>query len=254
MRLKDRVAIITGSAQGLGKAYAFALSAEGAKVVVADVQDKRAEDTAHEIRESGGDALAVKVDVSREDRTLEMARVTAETYGGIDILVNNAALSAELPQKSIMETTLEEWNRVMLVNVGGMFLCSKAVFPYMKTRGKGKIINISSGTFFRGFMAGPGMLHYVSSKGAVIGFTRQLARELGEHKISVNCVSVGLTTSEAVTDAFDAKILDSYAASRCFKRWQVPQDLVGTIVFFASDDSDFVTGQTLLVDGGTNFN
>jgi 3-oxoacyl-[acyl-carrier protein] reductase len=253
MRLQDRVAIITGAAQGLGKAYAFGLVSEGARVVVVDIQEKRAEDTAREIRESGGDAIAVKVDVSSEQDTLEMARITAEKYGGIDILVNNAALSADLPRKSFMETTLEEWNRVMLVNVGGPFLCSKAVFPYMKARGKGKIINISSGTFFRGF-PGPAMLHYVSSKGAVIGFTRQLARELGDYKISVNCVSVSLTTTEAVTDSFETGILDAYAAARCFKRWQAPQDLLGAIIFFASDDSDFVTGQTLLVDGGMNFN
>jgi NAD(P)-dependent dehydrogenase (short-subunit alcohol dehydrogenase family) len=253
MKLEGRVAIITGAAQGLGRAYAFGLSREGANVVIVDILSKRAEDTAREIRESGGEAIALTVDVTSEEATIDMARITTEKYGGIDILVNNAALSAELPRKSFMDTSLEEWNRVMLVNVGGPFLCSKAVFPYMKARGKGKIINISSGTFFRGF-PGAAMLHYVSSKGAVIGFTRQLARELGDYKISVNCVSVGLTASEGAVGSFQSDVMDAYAASRCFKRWQMPEDLLGTIVFFASDDSDFITGQTLIVDGGTNFN
>ena len=153
-----------------------------------------------------------------------------------------------------MDITLEEWNRVMAVNVAGIFLCSKAVFPYMRSREKGKIINISSGTFFRG-SPGPitGMLHYVASKGAVIGFTRQLARELGDYDICVNCVSPGLTASEGVLKSIPAETLDALAAGRCFKRREMPEDLVGTIIFLASDDSDFITGQTINVDGGGSF-
>lgn len=250
MRLKGRVAIVTGSAQGLGKAFAVRLANEGARIVVADVLDQQIEATALEIRQSGGEAMGVKVDVSDERNTLELARVTAEKYGGIDILVNNAALFARGPMTPFMEITFEEWNRVMAVNVGGMFLCSKAVFPYMKTRKKGKIINISSGTFWTGTH---GMLHYVASKGAVIGLTRQLAREVGEYGICVNCVTPGLTASEGVVSSFAKETLDDRASKRCIGRWEMPEDLVGTVSFLASDDSDFITGQTINVDGGLVF-
>jgi NAD(P)-dependent dehydrogenase (short-subunit alcohol dehydrogenase family) len=250
MKLKGKIAIVTGSAQGIGKVFALGLAHEGASVVVSDILDQRAEDTAVEIRESGGEATAIKSDVSNEKSTVELAQATMEKYGAIDILVNNAALSAGLPMKPFTDITLEEWNQVMLVNAGGMFLCAKAVFPYMKAVGKGKIINISSGTFWRGTN---GMIHYVASKGAVIGFTRQLARELGGYGICVNCVTPGLTASEGVLNSFSTEALNALAAERCFKRLEVPEDLVGTIVFLASRDSDFITGQTINVDGGRSF-
>lgn len=251
MRLEGRVAIVTGSAQGIGKAYAERLAKEGARVVVADVAYERAKETAARIRESGGEAMAIEVDVSEESSTIEMARKTVEKYGRIDILVNNAAMFVALfPKKPFTEITVEEWDRVMAVNVKGLFLCCKAVFPYMKSQGRGKIINISSSTFWHG---SPDFLQYVTSKGAVIGFTRQLAREVGDYGINVNCITPGLTASEGAERVYSPEYLDAVAQRRCFKRWERPEDLVGTVVFLASDDSDFITGQTINVDGGDCF-
>ncbi len=250
MRLKGKTAIVTGGAQGIGKAFASGLSEEGAKVVVADIAGEQAEATAQEIRKSGGDAIGFALDVSDEKGTIELARVTVEKYGSVNILVNNAAAFARGPMTPFTEITFDEFNRVMAVNVGGMFLCCKAVFPYMKSGRKGKIINISSGTFLRGTK---GMIHYVASKGAVIGFTRQLAREVGDYGINVNCVMPGLTASEGVAKSLPAEMMDALAAGRCFKRWEMPEDLVGAVIFLASDESDFITGQTINVDGGGAF-
>ncbi len=248
MLLEGKVAIVTGSAQGIGKAYARRLVKEGAKVVVADIAYERAEETAAEIRAAGGDAIAVKVDVSNEASALAMARQAVEKYGKIDILVNNAALFAALfPKKYFTDISEEEWDRVMAVNVKGVFFCCKAVFPYMKAQGKGKIINISSSTFWHGSVD---FLQYVTSKGAVIGLTRQLAREVGDYGINVNCITPGLTASEGVERAYQADYLELYAKKRCFKRLERPEDLVGTVVFLASEMSDFMTGQTINVDGG----
>lgn len=251
MRLQGKVAIVTGSAQGIGKAYAQGLAREGANVVVADILGDRAEATAAEICKTGAEAMAITVDVSDEASTVQMARKTVEAFGRIDILVNNAAMFvALLPRKPFTEITVEEWDRVMAVNVRGVFLCCRAVFPYMKAQGKGKIINISSSTFWHG---SADFLQYVTSKAAVIGLTRQLAREVGDYGINVNCITPGLTVSEGVERTYPREYLEMVAQRRCFKRLERPDDLVGTVVFLASDDSDFITGQTINVDGGDAF-
>ena len=179
-----------------------------------------------------------------------MTATAIESFGGIDILVNNAGLFADLGKKPFREISGEEWDRVMAVNVRGSFECAKAVVPAMIERGRGKIVNIASGTVFKGF---PNMLHYVASKGAVVAMTRSLARELGVHNIGVNAIAPGLTMSEAVavnpewTGAAGAGTV----ASRALQREQVPADIVGTMVYLCSADSDFVTGQTISVDGGS---
>jgi 3-oxoacyl-[acyl-carrier protein] reductase len=192
MRLKDKAIIVTGGGLGIGRAYSKGLAKEGARVVVADIQVEAARQVADEIKKEGGDAYPVAVDVTSPEKTREMADATVRQYGGIDVLVNNAGLYSGLKKKPFMEIPVEEWDRVMAVNVKGLFLCVKAVYPAMKKQGKGKIINISSGTVLGGT---PLFLHYVSSKAGVIGFTRALARELGPDNISVNAITPGLTIS-----------------------------------------------------------
>jgi 3-oxoacyl-[acyl-carrier protein] reductase len=260
MRLKDKVAIITGGAYGLGNAYATAYTDEGAKVVIADIDFEAARAAEDALASEGKEALALKVDVSSEEDTLEMARRTVERFGKIDILINNAAIlgrvriSRGLP---FNELTMEEWNRVMAVNVTGGFLCCRAVFPYMKAQGKGKIINVTSSQFHVGG-AKVKYVHYVVSKGAVIGLTRALARELGEFNINVNTISPGSTQTDAPSgdekaDEYARKMRESVVDRQCLKRLEYPADVVGTAVFLASSESDFMTGQTLLVDGGVVF-
>lgn len=255
MKLKDKVAIVTGSARGLGKAYALRLADEGAKIVVAAIRDP--EVTAKEIEQRGGTAIALHTDVSSEKSTIEMAEKTIKAFGKIDILVNNAAIMLKRPTKTPVmqpsdQITVEEWDSVMAVNVKGVWLCIKAVMPQMKRQGKGKIINISSTVFFAG---APMVLHYVASKAAVIGITRAMARELGDYGINVNCIAPGFTYSETIIAAVEARefgeLPDLIVATQCFKRRQQPSDLLGAIVFLASEESDFITGQTLVVDGGS---
>ncbi len=251
MRLKDRVAIVTGSCQGIGKAFATALASEGAKVVVADLDGSRAESTAAEIRSQEGEAIAVAVDVSDEQQCVALAEAAIRKWGRIDILVNNAAMfTSAFPKKTFTEITVEEWDRLMAVNVKGPWLCAKACFPAMKSQGKGKIINVGSSTFFSG---AKDFLHYVTSKGATVAFTRQLAREVGDFNICVNTLSPGLTSSEGARRVYPPEFLDTFAKRRCLKREEVPEDLVGACIFLASDESDFLTGQTINVDGGDAF-
>ena len=250
MRLKDRVAIVTGGGVGIGKAYSTALAQEGAKVVVADIQEAEAKKVAAEIKQSGGEAIAVAVDVTSEEKTQAMAQAALKAYGKIDVLVNNAGLYSALKKKNFMEIDADEWDRVMAVNVKGLFLCVKAVYPVMKQKGKGKIIYISSGTALSG---SPFFLHYVSSKAGVVGFTRALAREVGGDNICVNAIMPGLTISGSNQEGvMTAEQLADRRKRRCLQRDQYPQDLVGTVIFLASDDSNFMTGQSIAVDGGMN--
>ncbi len=215
MRLKDKVAIVTGGGIGLGRAYCKALADEGARV----------------------------------EQTQAMAAKALQAYGAIDILVNNAGMYSSIKKRPFTEIPLDEWDRCMAVNVKGVFLCCRAVHPQMKKQGKGKIINISSGTVLGG---SPMFLHYVTSKAGVIGLTRALAGEIGGDAINVNAITPGLT----IADENQKKMLsEEYLAprrqARSFKRDQYPQDLVGAVVFLASAESDFITGQTINVDGGT---
>ena len=251
MKLENRVAIITGAAQGIGEAYAIRFAREGAKVVVADIADGT--DVAQRIVDQGGEALVVRTDVTDEQSALEMAARTVERFGRIDILVNNAAYFSALVKKPFHEIDAAEWDAVLAVNLKGPFLCAKAVFPQMKAQGKGKIINVSSGTFFKGL---PNFLHYVTTKGGVIGLTRSLAREVGEFGICVNAIAPGYTETEILRERpqDSEQVRAQIVASRCLRRPEIPEDLMGTIVFLSSEDSDFVTGQTIVVDGGSALN
>ncbi|MFQ5849634.1 MAG: SDR family NAD(P)-dependent oxidoreductase [Candidatus Binatia bacterium] len=250
MRLDDKVIIVTGGGVGIGRAYSKGLAKEGAMVIVADIQVEAARQVADDITKSGGDALPVAVDVTSPEKTREMADATLKRYGRIDVLVNNAGIYTALKKKPFMEIPADEWDRVMAVNVKGLFLCAQAVYPAMKKQGKGKIINISSGTVLGGT---PYFVHYVASKAGVIGFTRALARELGPDNIAVNAITPGLTISGPQQEGvMTPEQREDRRRRRCFQRDQFPEDLVGTVIFLSSEDSNFITGQTINVDGGHN--
>src|SRR5579859_66494 len=244
--MQGKVAIVTGAAQGIGRAIAEGLSAAGARVVIADLQ--RAEETAAAF--PGG--VGLTVDVASEDDVARMAAETVERCGSIDVLVNNAGLYASLAMRPFEEIPLAEWRQVLDVNVASMFLTCRAVVPVMRRQGGGKIVNISSGTPFRGV---PYLLHYVTSKGAIVALTRALARELGQDNIHVNCVAPGFTMSDGVMANPDVieKLRDASVAARTIQRDQVPEDVVGAVVFFCTPAADFVTGQTMVIDGGQYF-
>jgi NAD(P)-dependent dehydrogenase (short-subunit alcohol dehydrogenase family) len=225
-----------------------ALAAAGAAVACCDVLD--AEPVAARIRDAGGRAIALRVDVTSSESARAMAATTLEAFGRIDVLVNNAGLFANLAMKPFDQIDGGEWDRVMAVNVRGSFECAKAVAPQMRAQGYGKIVNIGSGTVFKG---APMLLHYVTSKGAVTAMTRALARELGDAGIRVNTLSPGLTASEntLANPAWQGAVSANNIASRAIKREVTPEDLCGTLVYLASADSDFVTGQVIVVDGGS---
>jgi NAD(P)-dependent dehydrogenase (short-subunit alcohol dehydrogenase family) len=246
VRLSGRVAIVTGGARHIGAAYARKLSEEGAAIVIADILD--GEPVATEIRAAGGKALALKIDVSDEADTGRMALETVKAFGRIDILVNNAAIFINIQRHPFYEITAEEWDRVSAVNTKGPFLCAKAVFPQMKEQKSGKIINISSSTAYWGT---PNFLHYVASKAALIGMTRSLAREVGEFGICVNAIAPGLVEHEGQNAP--KALTELQLKERSIKRLQTPEDLLGTLVFLCSSDSDFMTGQSIIVDGGSVF-
>jgi NAD(P)-dependent dehydrogenase (short-subunit alcohol dehydrogenase family) len=246
VELKDKVVIVTGSGRNIGKLLAERFAREGAKVTVCDIVD--CTETERAIKSMGGEVLSIKTDVSSEKDTVEMANRTAKRFGRIDILVNNAAIWGGINLKPFYEISVEEWDRMMAVNLRGTFLCCKAVFPYMKQQGKGKIVNISSVIAFNAI---PYSLHYNASKGGVIVLTKTMARELGEFNINVNSVAPGLVWNEASQGHVPAQELERHITTMSFKRAQEPEDLVGTVLFLASKESDFVTGQTIVVDGGS---
>jgi NAD(P)-dependent dehydrogenase (short-subunit alcohol dehydrogenase family) len=244
--LDGKVAIVTGAAQGIGNAIAKGLAAEGARIVVADLQ--RAEEAADEF----DGAVGLKVDVADEEQVERMVRDVVARCGRIDILVNNAGLYASLGMRPFTEIPVEEWRRVMDVNVLSMFLTCRAVVPHMRSQGGGRIVNISSGTPFRGV---PFLLHYVTSKGAIVALTRALAKELGGDDVLVNCVAPGFTMSEGVREHPEVieALREVSISARTLKRDQQPEDVVGAVVFLCGPGSTFVTGQTIVIDGGQYF-
>jgi len=254
MLLKDKIAIITGAAQGIGAAFALGYAKEGAKIVIADIGDGK--ESVEAIEQAGGEAIHVKADITSQDDCDTMAKAAVERFGTIDILLNNAAMYANIVKKPFTEITTEEWNRVMEINTGGPFICTKAVFPYMKEKG-GKIINVSSSSIFEG---PSGMPHYVASKGAVFAFTRSMARELGEYSINVNSLAPGYTQSEGSKTIEHNRSTTGPSPEeisiqkRCLKRSALPQDMVGTAIFLGCYLSDFISGQLILCDGGASFN
>jgi NAD(P)-dependent dehydrogenase (short-subunit alcohol dehydrogenase family) len=250
MRLKDKVAIITGAARGIGAAFAIGFGKEGAKVVIGDIRD--GQKIVDAIEKAGGQALYLKTDVTKQDQCNALAQAAVDRFGTIDILINNAGTLVTI--KPFMEVTTEEWMQIMETNTLGPFHCTKAVFPYMKAKG-GRIINVSSGTVFEGV---PGLPHYLASKGAVMAFTRGMARELGDYNINVNSIAPGFTHSEG-GDEFDRNkrfpsvpLDEVQMPMRCIKRPTYPEDLVGTALYLAGDDSKLITGQLILHDGGVS--
>ena len=249
MRLKDKVTIITGAAHGIGKAYARRFAEEGAQVVIADIDGAGGEATAKAIVDSGGSAWARETDVRSLPNIEGLMRETEKKYGRIDVLLNNAAIyvTQKLWKGPVEELAIEEWERVIEVNLKGVFLCGRAVIPIMKRQKSGKIINIASGTFFSG---SGNMPHYTTAKGGVVALTRVMARQLGEWSINVNCMTPGSTMSEEAVSDDVLKRRENSVDKRAFRRIETPADIVGTAVFLASADSDFITGQLLVVEGG----
>jgi 3-oxoacyl-[acyl-carrier protein] reductase len=243
MRLKDKTAIVTGAARGLGRTFCTALAGEGAKVIALDIAEP--DETVRMIEASGGTAKGVRADITVEADCRKAAEETVVAFGSIDILVNNAAIIFGIVRKPFYEIDPEEWDKVMTVNVKGAWLCTRAVFPYMQRQGKGKIVNLSSETYFTG---SHGFVHYVTSKAGVVGLTRSLSVELGPHNITVNTLAPGFTDSESSRSIADVTKYDTSLTP--MGRLQQPDDLVGALIFLSSDDSDFITGQTILVDGG----
>jgi len=244
--LEGKVALVTGAAQGIGRAIADGLAQAGARIAVADLQG------AEEAAAAYPDGVGVTGDVSNEDDVKRLVAEVVDRCGGIDVLVNNAGLYASLEMRPFEQIPLDEWRRVMDVNLASMFLMCREVVPVMRSRGGGKIVNISSGTPFRGV---PFLLHYVTSKGAIVTLTRALAKELGKDNVLVNCVAPGFTMSAGVEAHPEVveKLRDVSVSARTLQRDQLPEDVVGAVVFLAGADSDFITGQTIVIDGGQTF-
>jgi NAD(P)-dependent dehydrogenase (short-subunit alcohol dehydrogenase family) len=251
MQLKDKVAIITGSARGLGKEFATRFVKEGAKVVVCDILDCKP--TASELRAQGAEVLDLKTDVTSEKDTADMVRQTVERFGRIDILVNNAAVYGAIENKNFVrpfeEITVSDWDKMMAVNIKGIFLCCKAVSPVMKKQREGKIVNIASTVALAG---PPQFLHYTTSKGGVVSMTKGLARALGEFNINVNAVAPGMTMTEATRSTLNKmqKETENVFASQILKRQTRPDHISGAVVFLCSQDAEQITGQILAINAG----
>ncbi len=248
MKLKGRVAIVTGGASSIGLAITRRLAADGASVVIADIAG--ADTAAADLVRAGYDAIGIETDVSLEDSVQRMADLAMEKYGRVDILVNNAAISKSLSVTPFQDLTVADWRRILDVNTIGVFLCCRAVAAAMRSQKSGRIINLTSGSAFKGV---PFILHYVASKGAVMSMTRALAREMGPDNITVNAISPGFTMSSGNLEnpEFTAAQRQREIAGRAIPRDEHEEDIVGSISFLASDDAAFITGQILAVDGGS---
>jgi 3-oxoacyl-[acyl-carrier protein] reductase len=245
MRLRDKVAIITGAGQGLGRAYAQRFAKEGARVVVAELNADKGQAVAREVN-----GQFVRTDVSDEASCNALAAAALDKFGRIDILVNNAAMFSSLAMRPFWDIPAAEWDQLMAVNVRGVWLASKAVVPQMRKQGSGRIVNISSAVIW---MGRPNYLHYVASKGAVMAMTRSMAKELGEFGINVNAITPGAVYTEVPRATVTPQQKEAIVAAQSVKRPASTQDLEGTVVFLCSDDAAFITGQTINVDGGMNF-
>lgn len=248
--LRGKVIIVTGGGTGIGKVYSQRLCEAGAKVVLADIAADAAEKVAADLRAKGSECLSIATDVSDESAVAAMMEKTISAFGRVDGLVNNASMMSVLERGDWFKIDIAEWDKVMEVNLKGIFLCCRAVYPHMQQQGGGRIVNISSGRFWTG---SPNRLHYSTSKAGVIGLTRSLASELGEHNIGVNAITPGFTLSETQMATSSQNYVTGRDQGRCFKRPQTPDDLVGAVMFLLSDASSFITGQTLNVDGGQAF-
>jgi len=245
--LIGRTVIITGGGKGIGKVYVEEFAKAGAHVVAADIDGAAAKSVAEALVAQGLQVIGLAADIASEESTRAMASAALEGFGAIDVLVNNASLMSVLARRSWLDIPVEEWDRVMAVNLRGMFLSCRAAFPAMKAQGQGKIVNISSSRVWEGT---PNRLHYTTSKAGVIGFTRELAREVGEFGVTENAVTPGMTQSETQVQSSSGNYLATRVAGRAIERVQVPADLVGAVMFLSSAASDFMTGQTINVDGG----
>jgi NAD(P)-dependent dehydrogenase (short-subunit alcohol dehydrogenase family) len=252
-RLRDRVAIVTGAGGDIGRAICVRYAREGARVLAADLDPELAERTAAALQEAGGEGRAFAVDISQPGEAEGMVRAAVDRWGRVDVLVNAAARFKAIQRKPFYELTVEEWDACMAVNLRGTWLCCKAVFPTMREQSAtaggiaGRIVNVASVVSFWG---APLFLHYVTSKAGVIGMTRSLARELGEYGITVNAVAPDLTLTSGALAMVSREWIEQRGQEGAIKRAEVPEDLVGTFVYLASDDSAFMTGQTIVVDGG----
>ena len=256
MRLKDKVAIITGGSQGIGREYALRFAREGAKVVIGDIREAEAQEVVQEIKKLGSDGLAVRTDVSKEEDTKRLAAATHEKFGHIDILINNAAIFYDM---TLGDQSLEYFNKILSVNLTGVWLCTRAVEPYMKRQRKGKIIHQSSTAAYMGNVgtvdtSDPDVPspapHYRVAKIGVSGLTKYMAGQLGPWGINVNTICPGLTLTEAAKRIVPDDMMSMLPMFNALKCALQPQDLTGTAVFLASEDSDKMTGQVLVVDGG----
>ncbi|HZL31778.1 MAG TPA: 3-oxoacyl-ACP reductase family protein [Pseudolabrys sp.] len=245
--LKERVVIITGAGQGIGRAFAQAFGMAGARVVIAERNEVKAASVAAEVMNAGGEALAVTTDVSDEASIAEMIEVVTDDYGRIDVLINNAGIFSTLEMRPFDQIPLEEWERVLRVNLTGPFLCARAVLPAMRQAKWGRIINMASGAVRLGR---PNYLHYIATKSALIGMSLSMARELGPDNITVNAILPGATFTEIERKTVTPAQKERIVASQCIPRPEVPEDLVGAALFLASEASSFVTGQSINLDGG----
>lgn len=248
--LENKVAIVTGAAQNIGRAIALAFGGVGVRVVIADIREAKAEAVARMIERAGGEALAIRTDVRDPEQIRQLAARTAKHFGRIDILVNNAAIVGAAARRPIESTTVEEWDLMQEVSLRSAFLCTQAVLPYLRRRRAGRIINISSVSFWIG---ASNCAAYVSAKGGLIGLTRSLARDLGPLGINVNAITPGAVLTAQEKDAATPEELDRIVAAQCLKRRIRPVDIAKAAIFLASDLSDAMTGQTINVDGGWSF-